>query len=80
MATLASLLVVMGMDTAPLQAGAAKAEGSLAGLGVSAKTMGAVVPLAAAAAAAGVVKFAIDAVGAASDFHESLTKTNVVFG
>jgi hypothetical protein len=79
MATLASLLVVMGMDTSAVTAGAAKAEGSLAGLGISAKTMGSVIPLAAAAAAVGVVKFAADAVAAASDFEESVNKVKVVF-
>jgi hypothetical protein len=79
MATLASLLVVMGMDTTALQAGSVKAQGALTGLGVSAKTLGSVVPLAAGAAAIGVAKFAADSVSAASDLEESLNKVRVVF-
>jgi hypothetical protein len=79
MTTLASLLVKMGMDSSAMTTGAAKAEGSLAKVGLSANAMGAVVPLAAAAAGAAVIKFAIDAVGAASDFNESVNKVKVVF-
>jgi hypothetical protein len=70
----------MGMDTSAMQAGAAKAEGSLAGLGISAQTMSKVIPVAAGVAAVAVVKFAADAVAAASDFNESVNKINVVFG
>jgi hypothetical protein len=79
MATLASLLVVMGMDTSGLTTGAVRANSSFAGMGVSARAFGSVVPLAAAAAAAGVIKFATDAVAAASDFEESVNKVKVVF-
>jgi hypothetical protein len=79
MGTLASLLVVMGMDTSGLTTGAARANSSFAGMGVSARAFGSVVPLAAAAAAAGVIKFATDAVAAASDFNESINKVKVVF-
>lgn len=80
MATLATLLIEMGINTAPVTAGAAKVESSLAGMGASAKKFGGMVPIAAAAAGAAVVKFAFDAVSAASDLNESVNKVNVVFG
>jgi TP901 family phage tail tape measure protein len=75
LATLASLLVVMGMNTTGLTAGAARANASLAGLGKVAKgTLGSVVPLAAAGAGIAVGVFAKRSLDAAIAFDESFTR------
>jgi TP901 family phage tail tape measure protein len=76
--TLASLLIVMGMDTTGVTAGAAKAEGSLASLGTGATKALSPVGLGALAAGAAIGVFAAKSIGAATDFDQAFTRIGAI--
>ena len=79
MATLASLLVVMGMDTKGLTAGAAKAEGTLGGLGASTTKFGALADKAFLGIGVAAVAGIAIAIKAGSDLNEQINKSEEVF-
>lgn len=72
-------MVVLGLDTRAMTAGAVQAQGTMAKLSATAKQgLGGVVPLAALAAGAAVLKFGADSVRAYSEAQTIAAQTNAV--
>lgn len=88
MAVLSVLEILLNADAKGALKGFAQAETATAGFSKSTQTAGAgftstfgsAIPLAASAAAVGVVAFGAKAISAASDLNEQLNKSKVVFG
>src|SRR6266540_3389596 len=83
MPTISSLVVLVQADTKAFQANMAKAQATTTstanGMSGAISKFGALAQVAAATAGIAVVKFAADAINAASDLNESLNKVEVVF-
>lgn len=79
MATVATLLVLMGMDTKGLVSGAAKADATLAGVGTSASKFGAIADKAFLGLGVAAVAGVAVAIKAGSDLNEQINKSGEVF-
>jgi len=76
--TLAQLLIIMGMDTTGVTAGAAKAQTSLATLGTGAVKSLSPIGVGALAAGAGIAVMAAKSIGAAMDFDTAFQRIGAI--